>query len=85
MASRVDHSKDDVAAISQAGKVKSEMLTKFLPKESSICPQLFEISGSYQKVFQYTREWKSYPVSPSTKQGCSEPSNQEFEELKNNS
>ncbi len=84
-ATRMDHSSDDVAAISQAGKLKSDMLTNksYIKNLQSARSYLkFQESG-YQKIFSiYQRMEELSSESLLQPKDISNPINKEFEELK---
>jgi flagellin-like hook-associated protein FlgL len=84
-ASRMDHSPDDVAAISQAGKIKSDMLTKksYMQNLHSARSYLKFQETGYQKVFSiYQRIEELSSESLLQPKGSQNPANREFEELK---
>jgi flagellin-like hook-associated protein FlgL len=84
-ATRMDHSSDDVAAISQAGKIKSDMLSKksYMQNLHSARSYLKFQEAGYQKVFSiYQRMEELSSESLLQPKDAQNPANKEFEELK---
>ena len=84
-ATRMDHSSDDVAAISQAGKIKSDMLTQksYIQNLHSARSYLKFQEAGYQKVFSiYQRMEELSSESLLQSNNSQNPANKEFEELK---
>ena len=83
--SRMIHSSDDAAAISQAGKMKSDMLSKssYIQNLKSARSYLKFQEAGYQKVFTiYQRMEELSSESLLQPKGPSNPLNKEFEELR---
>jgi flagellin-like hook-associated protein FlgL len=84
-ATRMDHSSDDVAAISQAGKIKSDMLSKksYMQNLHSARSYLKFQEAGYQKVFSiYQRMEELSSESLLQPKDAKNPAIKEFEELK---
>jgi flagellin-like hook-associated protein FlgL len=84
-ATRMDHSSDDVAAISQAGKIKSDMLSKksYMQNLHSARSYLKFQETGYQKVFSiYQRMEELSSESLLQPKDAKNSANKEFEELK---
>lgn len=84
-ATRMDHSSDDVAAISQAGKIKSDMLYKksYMQNLHSARSYLKFQEAGYQKVFSiYQRMEELSSESLMQPKDAKNPAIKEFEELK---
>ena len=82
---RMDHSSDDVAAISQAGKIKSDMLSKksYMQNLHSARSYLKFQEAGYQKVFSiYQRMEELSSESLLQPKNAQNPANKEFGELK---
>ena len=83
--SRMINSSDDAAAISQAGKMKSDMLSKssYIQNLKSARSYLKFQEAGYQKVFSiYQRMEELSSESLLQPKGPSNPFNKEFEELR---
>jgi flagellin-like hook-associated protein FlgL len=81
----MDHSSDDVAAISQAGKIKSDMLSKksYMQNLHSARSYLKFQEAGYQKVFSiYQRMEELSSESLLQPKDAKNPAIKEFEELK---
>jgi flagellin-like hook-associated protein FlgL len=82
---RMDHSSDDVAAISQASKIKSDMLSKksYMQNLHSARSYLNFQEAGYQKVFSiYQRMEELSSESLLQPKDAKNPASKEFEELK---